>query len=63
MSNYQLKRDLVIPAGTLLTQAANERGGHTHLECSIAHGPNFTSFLVVQLHPDAVASGDFEPAA
>lgn len=57
---YQVVHDIVIPAGTILRQAANERGGAGHVECAVGHGPDFTSHLVVQVHVDATASGCFK---
>jgi hypothetical protein len=59
---YRLLRDIVIPAGTVLDRAANERGGTRYVECVVPHGKDFTSVLVVQVHPDAIASGDFQDA-
>lgn len=60
MSQYQTTRDIVIPAGTVFSRAADQRGGAGYVECFVAHGSNFTSSLVVQVHSDAVASGDFQ---
>lgn len=57
---YQVQRDIVIPAGTILRQAATERGGSGYVECPVGHGRDFTSNFVVQVHPDAEASGDFK---
>lgn len=57
---YQLQRDIVIPAGTILRQAADQRGGSAYVECPIGHGKDFTSNFVVQVHADAEASGDFK---
>lgn len=57
---YQTQRDIVIPAGTMLRQAAEQRGGVGYVECAVGHGPDFISSLVVQLHPDAEASGVFK---
>lgn len=57
---YQLQRDIVIPAGTILRRAANERGGSGFVETPIGHGKDFTSNFVVQVHADAEASGDFK---
>jgi hypothetical protein len=57
---YQTLRDIVIPAGTILRQAANERGGAGFLEVPIGHGKNFTSNLVVQKCLDAETCGDFK---
>lgn len=57
---YQLRHDIVIPAGTILRRAANERGGAGYVECQVGHGKDFTSNLVVQVHIDAEASGDFK---
>lgn len=59
-TSYQTLHDIVIPAGTILRQAANERGGRGSVECPVGHGKDFTSFLVVQVHPDAEASGYFK---
>jgi hypothetical protein len=56
---YRVERDIVIPAGTILRRAADQRGGSGYVECPVGHGPDFTSNFVVQVHPDAVASGDF----
>lgn len=57
---YQLQRDIMIPAGTILRQAADQRGGRGYVECVVGHGRDFASNFVVQLHPDAEASGDFK---
>lgn len=59
-TSYQLQRDIVIPAGTILRQASTERGGPGYVECAVGHGAHFTSYLIAQLHPDAEASGDFK---
>lgn len=56
---YQTTQDIVIPAGTILRQAAKERGGSGFVECVIGFGKDFTGDLVVQMHPDAEASGYF----
>lgn len=58
--SYQLQRDIVIPAGTILRQAADQRGGVGYVECPIGHGRDFSSNFVVQVHADAEASGDFK---
>lgn len=57
---YRTTKDIVIPAGTVLEQAPNNRGGSTYVEAIVGHGADFTSHLVVQVHPDAIASGEFE---
>lgn len=57
---YQTQRDIVIPAGTILREAANERGGKAFVEAAIGFGPDFTGDLVVQVHADAEASGFFK---
>lgn len=57
---YQLQRDIVIPAGTILRQAADQRGGSGYVECIVGHGRDFSSNLVVEVHPDAEASGYFK---
>lgn len=57
---YQTTRDIILPAGTILRQAADERGGKGHVETPIGFGDFFTGHLVVQIHPDAVASGIFK---
>jgi len=57
---YQTQQDIVIPAGTILRQAANERGGKGYVECVIGFGADFTGDLVVQVHADAEASGYFK---
>lgn len=51
-------KDIVIPAGTLLdTSPAQRRGG---VETSVGFGPNFTGYLYLKPHPDALASGYFK---
>lgn len=60
MSKYQTTREIVIPAGSVFSCAADQRGGAGYVEYFVAHGKNFTSALVVQMHPDAIASGDFK---
>lgn len=57
---YQLQRDIVIPAGTILRQAAAGRGGSGSVECPVGHGKDFTSNLVVQVCLDAEMSTDFK---
>ncbi len=57
---YQTQADIVIPAGTILRQAANERGGRGFVEAPIGFGKDFAGNLVVQVCPDAVASGAFK---
>lgn len=57
--SYELQRDIVIPKGTILRQAADQRGGRGYVECDIGHGKDFTSNFVVQVHADAEASGHF----
>lgn len=57
---YQIQRDIVIPAGTILRQAADQCGGRGYVECLVGHGKDFTSNFVVQVHPNAEASGDFK---
>lgn len=57
---YLTQRDIVIPAGTMLREAAQQRGGAGYVEAVIGHGANFTSVHVVQVHPDAEASGFFK---
>lgn len=59
MTAYITTRDIIIPAGSLLTFAADQRGGAEYAECVVANGPDFTSYYVVQVRPDALASGDF----
>lgn len=56
---YRVERDIVIPAGTILRQAAEQRGGAGYVECVVGHGRDFSSYLVVQVHADAEASGVF----
>jgi hypothetical protein len=50
-------RDIIIPAGTVLLPSPNERKGYH--EAVLGFGPDFSGYLVVQLHPDALASGYF----
>lgn len=57
---YKTTRDIVIPAGTVLRRASDQRGGKGYCEAVVGHGRDFTSTLLVQVHPDALASGDFE---
>lgn len=57
---YQLTRDIVIPAGTMLRHASDKRGGVKYVECPIGHGKDFTSHLVVELCLAADESGDFK---
>lgn len=55
MSEYRLLQDLVIPAGTVFSQAARERGGKDAVEAVIGLGKDATAWLVVHtgLIPDA----------
>lgn len=55
---YRTTRDIIIPAGTVLEQAPINRPGY--VEAVVGHGADFTSHLVVQIHADAIASGEFE---
>jgi hypothetical protein len=57
---YQVLQDIVIPAGTIMRRAANERGGSGYVECMVGHGINCASNLVVQIHADAESSGFFK---
>lgn len=57
---YQTQHDIVIPAGTILRQAADQRGGVGYVEAVVGHGADFTSHLVVQVHADAETSGFFK---
>lgn len=58
--NYRTTRDIVIPAGTILMTAANERGGNQNREAFVEMGPDFTGIFLVQAHPDTLASGFVE---
>jgi hypothetical protein len=60
MTEYITKKAITIPRGTVLRRAANERGGERYVECAVELGPNFTGYLVVQVHEDALASGYFK---
>lgn len=60
MTCYELQRDITIPKGTILSRAANQRGGNNYVECIVGHGRDFSSVFLVQVHPDAEASGDFK---
>lgn len=58
---YVLKQDLVIPAGEeFLVAPIQVRGGAPYLTAIVGFGRDFTGELVVQAHPDAIASGYFE---
>lgn len=59
-ASLQTTQDITIPAGSILRMAAKERGGSGYVEIPIGFGKDFTGFLVVQLHPDADASGYFK---
>jgi len=50
---FVLLRDVVIPAGTVLERAANERGGTSAVECVVALGPDSHGYFVI-----AAADGD-----
>lgn len=56
----QTTQDITIPAGSILRQAANERGGNGFVEIPVGFGKDFTGYLVVQLHTDADTSGFFK---
>jgi hypothetical protein len=60
MTTYRTTKDIIIPAGTELVRAADQRGGRGYVEAVVGHGRDFTSTWVVQAHPDALASGEFE---
>lgn len=53
-------RDIVIPAGTQLHHCSEGRGGAGYVEASVAIGPDFTGYLVLQCHPDLTKSGFIE---
>lgn len=57
---YQLLQDITIPAGTILREAATDRGGKEYVEAPVGFGKDFTGDLVVQVHADALASGYFK---
>lgn len=59
MTYYVTTRDIIIPAGTKLSRASNQLGGAGYVEAFIGHGSDFTSTWLVQVHHDALASGDF----
>jgi len=42
---FKLKRDLVIPAGTVFTRAGNERGGDDRVEAVVAFGADAVAWL------------------
>ena len=50
-------QDIIIPAGTELLPSPSQRKGY--VEAIIGFGPDFTGYLVIQPHPDALASGYF----
>ena len=50
---FVLLRDVVIPAGTVLERAANERGGTLAVECVVALGSDSHGYFVI-----ADADGD-----
>jgi hypothetical protein len=60
-TKYVLTQDLVIPAGEEFFVAPREvRGGAPWMSAVVGFGKDFTGELVVQAHPDAIASGYFE---
>lgn len=54
---YVLLRDVVVPAGTVLRRAANQRGGTSCVEAPVEMGPDASAWLVfaVSMVPDAPA--------
>jgi hypothetical protein len=54
---FRTTKEIVIPAGTLLTKACNEHGGKGYVETPVAIGKDFTAWLVMQNHADLIASG------
>jgi hypothetical protein len=56
-NSYVTQEDIVIPKGTILKNAANERGGSSYVEGVIGLGPDFSGWFVVQFCNDAIASG------
>lgn len=56
----RVKREIVIPAGTMLRQAAEERGGRAYVEAVVGLEKDFTANFVVQMHDDAIGSEFFE---
>jgi len=45
--DYVLLKDVVIPAGTVLSRAANERGGEYAIECFAEMGKDSTATFVL----------------
>lgn len=60
MKRLRTTEDIIIPAGTILGTACNERGGNNYLEAPVAIGVDFTAWLVMQRHDDLFASGKVE---
>ena len=54
---YILTQDIVIPAGTILSQAAKEHGGRAAIEVAVGLGKDSHAWLIVPLLciPDAPA--------
>lgn len=59
-TSYRLLQSITIPAGIILSRAADQRGGKSHVESTVGFGKGFTGDFVVQVHEDAIASGFFE---
>lgn len=57
-----LLRDIVIPAGTVLDRAADERGGWASVECVVGLGKDACGYLVVPADIDRDAEGWVAPA-
>lgn len=56
---YVTVRDIVVPAGTVMRQAAKERGGKGFVECGVGHGQGCMSYIVIEMNAKAEESGLF----
>lgn len=57
MSEYELLRDIVIPAGEVLSRAADQRGGWDCVEVPVAIGRDATAWLVLPVAAIVDAEG------
>jgi hypothetical protein len=55
---FVLLQDVVIPAGTVLKRAPNERGGDDAVECVVEMGKDSTAYLNMQVAAIADAPAD-----
>jgi hypothetical protein len=56
---YIIARDIIVPAGTVMRQADQARGGKGFVECGVGHGQGCMSYIVIEMNSKAEESGLF----